>query len=416
MHAQAFRSFLDLRPKRSSKLGIIAACTVLVAIVPLVFVLGEASALSAERWASLWTTRLPELISNTLLLSLLVAIGCSVLGIGAAWLVARRDFAGRKAAEWLLLLPLTIPTYVFAHIYTELFDTDGWLGIAWKILFAESIAIPDLYNIWGTTFILSLAGFSYMYLLVRGALSHSTRSLEEAGRLQGLGPLRIFFQINLPLLRPAIAAGLALIILHVLSDFGAVSMLRFQTFTLSIYTQMSGRMDYQAAAALALMLVFLSLTFLVMERFFRNRQRYYSGSQSRVAQRKKASTRETLLIWSWLGPITLFSFVLPVLWMVSWTVEAIAHGNVDERFVEYALNTGLIAFTAASVALVVAFPIAFYHTRQQSFLSQSFVNLSSVGFVLPGPVIALGVLTFIIATMPVAYGTLLALIVAVVIR
>ena len=401
---------------RFGNLGFVAGLTVLCAIIPLIYVIGEASSLSSERWLSLWGTRLPQLLGNTLTLAFLVSIASLILGLSSAWLVVRREFPGRKIAEWLLLLPLTIPTYVFAHIYTNLWESDGWLGQIWVAIMPADLPLPDLYNVFGVTIILSLAGFSYIYLLVRGALSQSTRNLEEAARIQGYRSVRIFFKVNLPMLRPALAAGLALIILHTLSDFGAVSMLRYQTFTLSIYTQMSGRMDHQAAAGLSLVLVFLSLTFLVLERFFRQRQRYYSGAQSRRVRRKPASSREKFFIWAWLGSLTFFSFILPVFWMLTWTIDAIFSGTINVDFWRYTINTGIIAFTAATIALILAFPIAFFHVRKHSVMSQAFINLSSVGFVLPGPVIALGVMAFILAQLPLLYGSLFALIIAIVIR
>ena len=383
--------------KRFTPTGSLAAVIVLMACIPLVFVVYNSWLLNIEQWLGLWTSRLPLLLWNTLSLAVLVAIGCSVLGVSAAWWIARRDFPGRKLAIWLMVLPLAIPTYVFAHIYTTLLEEDGWLGAAWTSVFGDSIAIPDIYNILGVTAILSLAGFSYVFLLSHSALSGSTRTLEEAAQIQGASKRQIFWHINLPLLRPALAAGLAVVILHVLSDFGAVSMLRFQTFTLSIYLQMSGRFDYQAAAGLSFILVLLSLTFLVLERFFRNQQRYYSSRQSRQQCPKKATCLETTLIWSWLGLIALFSFVLPLAWMINWSLEAWFRDLVDAEFWGYALNSLTVAIAAASVAVLCGLPIALYNMRKPSRLSQSFLHLSSIGFVLPGPVIALGILSFILA-------------------
>ncbi|MDH5544583.1 MAG: iron ABC transporter permease [Gammaproteobacteria bacterium] len=396
------------------QLGIIAATIVVMAVVPLLFVIESSLELDSTQWARLWTNRLPELLGNTLGLATLVAIFSFVFGVSSAWLVARIDFTGRTLAQWLLLLPLTIPTYVFAHIYTSTTARDGFIGSTWTALFGSQA--PDIYNVYGAAFILSLAGFSYIYLLVRAALSHSTRTLEESARLQGAGRLEVFWRINLPLLRPAIAAGLAVIVLHVLSDFGAVSMLRFQTFTLAIYTQMSGRMDYQGAAGLSLVLIILSLTFLIGERIFRTRQRYYASRQSLEVTLKPATTGQTVMIWAWLGSICFFSFLLPLGWMLSWTWQSLLNESLGAEFWGYAINSGVISFTAATIALVAAFPIAFFHSRKHTRTSTAFMHLSSVGFALPGPVVALGVLSFILAQLPFLYGTLAALVLAMVIR
>lgn len=402
--------------KKFGPLASTALVIVLIAAIPLLFVLYNSAQLQSQQWASLWSNRLPGLLWNTFSLAVLVALGCFLLGVSSAWWIARRNFPGRNIAIWLMILPLTIPTYVFAHIYTSLLGEKGWLGSLWTGIFGDSISIPDIYNVFGATFVLSLAGFSYVFLLARSALSTSTRTLEEAARIQGASTAQVFFRVNLPLLRPAIAAGLALVVLHVLSDFGAVSMLQYQTFTLSIYLQMSGRFDYQAAAGLSMVLVFLSLTFLVIERFFRTRQRYYSTRQTRDHKPKTATTTETVFIWLWLGFITLFAFILPLTWMVAWSWDAWMQDLISEEFWGYAFNSLIIATLAASVAVVFAFPIAFYHTRHRSLLSNIYLQSSSIGFVLPGPVVALGIISFMLAALPWLYGGFIALLLALVIR
>lgn len=402
--------------RQLGSLGFFSVLVVSIAIIPLLFIIQNSLQLSAEKWLGLWSARLPELLWNTLSLATLVALGCLFLGVSSAWLITRRDFKGKKLATWLMVLPLAIPTYVFAHIYTVMLDSDGWLGQAWINVFGSQAAIPDLYNIGGVTLVLSLAGFSYVFLLVKGAMLHSNRTLEEAARIQGASPARVFWRINLPLLRPAIAASLALVVLHVLSDFGAVSMLRYQTFTLSIYMQMSGRFDYQAAAGLSLVLVLLSLTFLVVERFFRKRQRYYSSAQSSLIKPEKASAWQQVLIWSWLGLIAVFAFILPLAWMISWSWASWTEALIGAEFWGYVQNSMTVAFLAASLALVCAYPVAFYHSRKRSVLSNSLFNLSTVGFVIPGPVIALGVITFLTTQLPLLYGGLIALLFALIVR
>lgn len=400
--------------QRFNRLGFLAGVVVLVAAIPLLFVISNALQLSTERWLSLWTGRLPSLLWNTLVLAIAVAFGCFLIGVSCAWLIARRDFAGRRVALWLLVLPLTIPTYVFAYIYSSLLSRDGWIGALWFRVFSRDV--PDLYNLWGVSLILSLAGFSYVFLLVRGALNQSSRRLDEAARIHGANPVEVFTRVQLPMLRPAIAAGLAVVVLHVLSDFGAVSMLRYQTFTLSIYTQMNGRFDYQAAAALSLVLVSLSVTFLVVERFFRSRQRYYlSGRTGRFVPRR-ASRPEQIAIWTWLGIVVFFSFALPVTWMVVWSWDAWISDHIGPAFWRYTINSGLVSFSAATIAVVLAFPVGLFHSRMRSWFSQGLLHVSNVGFALPGPVVALGVTVFVLSQLPALYGGFAVLVMAVVVR
>lgn len=396
--------------------SVLSTSVVLLASVPLIYVIINSGQLSFGQWASLWTARLPELLLNTLSLAILVAIGSFALGVSSAWLITRREFVGRRAAIWLMILPLTIPTYVFAHIYTTLTERDGWLGMLWSAIFGPDVPNPELYNVFGAAFVLSIAGFSYVFLLVSDALTRSRIDIEEAAQLHGLTPRQVFRKISLPMLRPAIAAGLALVVLHVLSDFGAVSMLRYQTFTLSIYLQMSGRFDLQAAAGLSLVLVFLSLTFLILERFFRDRQRYYSAAQAQRHKRRSASKTEQVLIWSWLGLITTFAFALPVAWMLVWSWEAWQESLISEEFWGYVQNSLLISVAAATLATVAAFPVALFHARMRNRISQSYLHLASIGFVLPGPVIALGILSFVLSMLPWIYGTIFVLVLAMLIR
>lgn len=401
---------------RLNGLGMLSGIVALVAAIPLLYVLNDSFSLPTERWLSLWHNRLPDLLWNTLSLAILVAGISAILGISAAWLIARRQFPGRTAAIWLMILPLTIPTYVFAYIYSSLLAHNGWLGQLWTLLFSPTLALPDLYSTGGVALILAMAGFPYLFLLVYSALIHTNPHLEEAARIHGANSAEIFWTITRPLLRPAIAAGLALVTLHVLSDFGAVSMLRYQTFTWSIYLQMSGRFDFQAAAALSLILVLLALTFLILERFFRSRQRYYSSTQAGKLQRRQASSKELILIWGWLGIIALFAFILPAAWMLTWTLSAWLDNTLGATFWGYALNSVAIALIGATIAIIVALPVGLFNHRQRSLLSMTLLQSSSIGFVLPGPVIALGVLTFLLAQLPLLYGGMTALVIAMVIR
>ncbi|NOX43352.1 MAG: iron ABC transporter permease [Gammaproteobacteria bacterium] len=406
------------KENKFASLNTLSGAVVAFSVIPLIFVMYNSLLLSSDKWLAFWHSRIPELLWNTLSLATVVAIGSLILAIPAAWFIARRDFPGRRIATWLMVLPLAVPTYVFAHIYTELLEDEGWLGRFWLTLFGENATIPEPYGFIGAACVLSMASFSYVFLLVRSSLSRSSQTLEEAARIQGAAPLEVFRRITLPLLRPAIAAGLAVVVLHVLSDFGAVSMLRFQTFTLSIYLQMNGRFDYQGAAGLSFILVILSLTFLVLERFFRKRQRYYASSQSRVIRIKPATFKEILIIWSWIGTIAIFTFLLPLAWMLAWSWEAWIDNLIGSEFLGYTSNSITVAFIAGSVAVIVALPVALFHTRMRSTLSNVYIQLSSVGFVLPGPVVALGILTFVLAFVPdlFATGGIIILVMALVIR
>lgn len=382
--------------RRALALPSLAFAVVALAAVPLAFVIHQGAGLSWPQWHALWSARIPALLGNTLLLAALVGAGSLVLGASTAWLVARREFPGRTVAVWLMVLPLAVPTYVFAHIYSTL--------------------LPGFHGLWAAAAVLTLAGFPYVFLLTRVALAAQGGHFDDVARVAGYPAWQRMLRVNLPLLRPALAAGLAIVVLHVLSDFGAVSMLRVQTFTLAIYLQMSGRFDFQGAAGLSLVLVALSLTFLVAERFFRSRQRYFDRNGGDGARLRRAHGFELVLVWAWLGSVAALAFGIPFAWMAGWTADAVAGGGVPADLWEYARNSFVAAALAALVALVVALPIALFHARRRSVASNAALQLASVGFVLPGPVIALGVLVAVLAFAGPLYGTLFALVAALAIR
>lgn len=383
--------------RRLLALPSLAVLVVATAVVPLAFLGWQSAQLTWPQWQGLWSARIPQLLWNTLTLAALVSVGTVVLGVSTAWLVVRREFPGRRLAIWLMVLPLAVPTYVFAHIYATL--------------------SPAFYGLGGAAVVLTLASFSYVFLLVRASLALQSRSLGEAARIAGLAGWERLLFVGLPLLRPALAAGVAIVVLHVLSDFGAVAMLRVQTFTLAIYNQMSGRFDYQGAAGLSMVLVALSLTFLVLERFFRRQQRYFARNDSGATPRvQRATGWELVLVWGWLGVVAAAALGVPLVWMVHWTVDAIGNGAIGADFWRYTRNSFVAAALAATLALLAALPVALYHNKRRSLASGVALQATSVGFVLPGPVIALGVMLAVLTLAGPIYGTLFALVIALAVR
>ena len=389
---------------------------VVVAIVlsPLIVIFYESGNLSYDRWATLWSASIPELLWKTVKLALLVAFFTVIMGVSVAWLVTRRRFKGRTLVIWLMVMPLAIPTYVYADIYMQLFSDKGWLGwfatfwndtvltssliqglsSIWSWLTGDSATLYEFTSLLSVAFVLSFASFSYVFLLVRTSLGKSTQSLEEAARIQGANAQRVFWKINFPLMRPAIAASMAIVILHTISDFGAVSKLQYSTFTQAIYTQyMRNSSDLGMPAALSMVLVVMAMTFLIVERFFRSRQQYYS-SDKEIEQKdlKPLHGIEKIIVWGWIGLIGLFAVGLPVGWILVQSFKALIHGQIGWVLWNNTVSSFAVAAAAATLALIAAFPIAYFHSRRKTFLSATCMHASNVGFVLPGPIIALGAL------------------------
>ncbi len=393
--------------------AVFALLVVLFVVTPLLLILFNSGQLSAAKWTNLWTSKAPELLWRTIKLATLVALLTTVLGVSTAWLLTRYRFFASKVLVWSLVLPLAIPTYVYADIYTRLFSDRGWfswLAQYWQRHVIESSLLQGLQSLWtrltgddttlsefsdllSVSLVLALASFPYVFLLVRAALNKSTKSLEEAARLQGADARSVFWRVNVPLLRPAIAAGLAIVVLHTISDFGAVSILQYHTFTSAIYLQyMRDSFDLALPAALSLILVVMALSFLVIERFFRSRQRYFVSDRAlEPEQIKRLRGYPLFFAWCWIGLIALFAVVAPVALILVESFQAWYHGDVGLIFWRYVFNSFFIAVIVATVALIAAFPVAYYHTRRNSLYSAALMHMSNVGFILPGPVVAIGV-------------------------
>ena len=264
-----------VKPALPDSLSLIALTVAGLLCLPLGYVTYMALTANAALWSRLWSTRIPELLFNTTALALSVAGGTFILGVSLAWLVARREFPGRRLWEWALVLPLAVPTYVLAYIYSHLLGAGGPVESAWQLLAGPEGRIPSPHSYAGATLVMTLDTFPFVYLLARAAFLNLNVSYEEVARACGVSRAGTLLRVTLPLMRPAIVAGLSLVVLYVVSDFGAVSLLRYQTLTYAVYQQITGRYDPTAASILSLLLVIVALVFLVAERWFRQRSRFF---------------------------------------------------------------------------------------------------------------------------------------------
>ena len=384
-----------------------------VIVLPLFYVTGTALLADSAVWSRLWTTRVPELFLNTISLAGTVAIGTLVLGISLAWLLTQYRFGGSRIWEWVIILPLAIPSYVLAYIYSYLLGLGGPLDVAWQWLAGDESHIFSPFTFTGAALVMTLNTFPFVYLLARSAFLSFNISYEEVARATGATRLTTFFRVFLPLIRPSVVAGLLLAILYVISDFGAVSLLRYQTFTYAIYQQMTGRFDYVAASCLSLLLVLFAFLFVVGERWFRRTSRFYqtSGTFRRVKPRE-CTALETGFITLYLVLVVGLAFGLPVILLVQWTLSAFAEGELSFRFVGFMWNSLLLSGSTATLALIVGTPLAYLACRKPTRLNILCLQGAYSGYVLPGPVAALALLVLISQMIPALYGTTVILVLA----
>ena len=406
-----------LRSQLTSPLQLATLASAALILLPLTYVTSQALSADPAIWSRLWTTRIPELLTNTIRLAASVACLTLLLGVSTAWLITRMQFPGRRLWEGALILPLAMPTYVLAYIYSYLLGFGGPVEHVWQLVAGPQARIFSPHSYWGATLVMTLDTFPFVYLLSRSALLNLNVSFEEVARASGISRMKTLWLVTLPLMRPSIAAGLALVILYVVSDFGAVSLLRYQTLTYAVFQQMTGRSDNTAASILSLLLVGLALLFLVTERWFRHRSRFYQTSgRYRRPERHRFGWLGTLLVTGYLALVVGASFGLPAYLLVVWSLSPEAQATIDSRFFGFLWNSGFLAACAATGGVLIGLPLAYMASRRPTWLNLGCLQAAYAGYVLPGPVAALAVLVLCLNLTPFLYGSVLVLIVAYVIH
>jgi iron(III) transport system permease protein len=408
---------ITIRQQLSSPLQLVALASAGLILLPLGYVTAQALSADPAVWGRLWATRIPELLFNTVGLAASVAVITLVLGVSTAWVVTRTDFPGRRLWEGALVLPLAMPTYVLAYVYSYLLGFGGPIEHLWQFVAGPQARLFSPHSYLGATIVMALDTFPFVYLLTRSALLNLNVSFEEVSRASGVSRFWTLWRVTLPLMRPSIVAGLALVILYVVSDFGAVSLLRYQTLTYAVFQQMTGRSDNSAASILSLFLVSLALLFLVTERWFRHRSRFYQTSgRYRSPQRHRCSWLGSALATGYLGLILGAAFAVPAYLLVDWSLSMEAQATLDSRFMGFVSNSALLAACAASGGVLIGLPLAYLASRRPNWLNLGCLQAAYAGYVLPGPVAALAVLVLFTKLVPILYGSVLVLILAYVIH
>jgi iron(III) transport system permease protein len=373
---------------------VVGAIALLVA-APILVVLSSVAAPAGPVWAHLAATLLPEYIRNSLVLMLGVGAGTLLIGVSTAWLVTMCRFPGRAVFEWALLLPLAIPAYILAYAYTDFLQFAGPLQGALRSLTGWGPGdywFPNIRSLGGAVLMLTLALYPYVFLLARAAFMEQSVSTLEASRSLGRGVWQSFFVVSLPLARPAIAAGVTLALMETLSDFGTVKFFGVVTFTTGIYRTWFGLGERVAAAQLAAFLLLFILVLIVLERTLGRRPRSQASS-SRYRTLPGYSLRgpgAALAVAVCLLPI-LLGFLLPAGILLELTL-----GNSSRALgpdvILYGRNTLSLATITALLSLLVALALAYGKRMRPNAATRGSARLASIGYAVPGSVIAVGVL------------------------
>lgn len=384
----------------------VAGLLVLVPIgVPVASMLARVLGASDSAWDVLFDARTAELVLRSALLTLLVTTAATVIGIAAAWIIVRTDLAAPRLWGVLMLLPLVIPSYVFALSFLA---ATGPRGLVADL---TGIAVPFLDGLPGAWLALSLSTFPYVYLVTAAALQRLDPALEEAARGLGASTWRVFRTVTLPLLRPAVGAGALLAALYTLSDFGAVSLMRFDAFTRVIYAQYAGRLDRTPAAVLSIALIVIALGIVWAEQRTRGRASHYSHRPTRRPARHRLKGRRRAVAVLFLGTIAALGVIVPVTVLVAWVVRGIDAG--EQIAVPWNAIAGSVvgSVLAAVLAMAAALPVVVLAVRYRSRKTEALERSVYVMFSLPHITVALAVLIFAVRYLGPLYQSLALLVV-----
>jgi len=362
--------------------------------LPLVYLFIRTLGAGDEAWDLLFRMRTLQILGRTALLVFAVTAASIALALTLAWLTTRTDLPLCGFWTIIMSLPLVIPSYVGALLVIIALGPHGMLQGALENLFGVD-RLPDLYGFPGALLILTLLSYPYVMLPMRAALSQMDPSLEEASRSLGMSRWATFRRVTLPLLRPAIASGGLLVALYTLSDFGAVSLMRYQTFTWAIYLQYESAFDRTLAAALSSVLVIVAIAILLLESRTRGKSRYYKSSAG--AARK--STPVPLGSWKWpalafCAIVLALTLALPLSILTYWAVRGIATDQSFPNLWGATANSLKVSALAALVVVLASLPVAFLSVRFPNRLSSLLERATYIGFGLPGIVIALSLVFF----------------------
>ena len=364
--------------------------------LPVLVVLGSVFAPSEGVFSHLASTVLSQYITHSLILMVGVGVGVLILGISTAWLVTMCRFPSSRLFEWALLLPLAAPAYLLAYTYTDWLDYYGpvqfWLRSQFGWQSVNDYWFPDVRSLGGAIVMFSLTLYPYVYMLARVAFLEQSVCTLEASRSLGCGPWRSFFSVALPLARPAIMAGLSLALMETLSDFGTVDYFGVSTYTTGIYRTWFGMGAQVAAAQLSAMLMVFILLLIVLERWSRRQAKYYQTKNS--VQRPQPYPLKGLRALGAVAvcslPITL-GLLLPGGLLAHMTLTHLEE-TLNNRFLELAQNSLILASLTAGIGVIVALVLSYGERLSKQRAVSLGVRLASMGYAVPGAVIAVGIL------------------------
>ncbi len=386
-----------LLPSRAEHSWFISALIVAsIVVLPIASVIYLAAFPDDNIWPHLISTVLPVYIENTLILMAGVGILSVLIGIGSAWLISHYDFPGKRFFNWALLLPFAMPAYVIAYVYTDFLEYAGPLQSALRELFgwqsSRDYYFPEVRSMGGAILLMSLTLYPYIYMLARAAFMQQSVSLYYAARSLGSSPLVFFFRVSLPIARPAIVVGLSLVLMETLNDFGTVDYFAIQTLTAGLYDTWLNMSNIGGAAQIATVMMLAVTLLIYLERSSRNQQQTFSAKSGTTGLPvNRLSGKHAYAATALAATPVIFGFIIPVLILGNYAIRYFEK-SWSTQFFSYAFNSFTLSFGAAIITLIIGCILAYTKRLNRRKTTNALTQISSLGYAVPGAVLAIGVI------------------------
>lgn len=387
-------SLIYRKRKRPEAWSVGAVVIAALVLLPIVAVGIMALMPTTSDWGHLWSTTMPRYLVNSLTLMISVGIVAGAIGTGTAWLVAMRDFPGRKLLQFALLMPMAIPSYIAAYALVDFLEYAGPVQTALRSIFgwqtARDYMFPEIRSMWAAVLVMSLSLYPYVFLFARDAFEGQGMNQVDVSRSLGCSPAGSFWRISFPLARPAIAAGVAIVMMEVLNDFGTVEFFAIQTLTTGVFTLWLEASDRAGAAEIACLMLSIVLILVLVERISRRKRRFHGLSRSqRPVERIRITGIGAVFAALACALPVLLGFILPV-----WIIASVAdlEGWSSGALWRAAGHTIFLGGTAA----VIAVTAAIFLTQAVRYSAKPWVArlvpVTTIGYAAPGAVLAIGIL------------------------
>ena len=383
----------DMFARHISRWSVIQTLMCLLLISPMVAIIVVAFQPAPSLLGHLIETVLGRYLLNTLALMIGVSLLAGFFGVSAAWVVSRYDFAGRRLFDWLLVLPAAIPAYIIAYAYTDFLEFAGPLQTGLRSLLGVTSARDywffEIRSLGGAIVMMAAVLYPYVYIMARTAFRQTSRTLFEAAMVSGRD---LFYQVGLPLARPAIIAGLALVLMEVISDFGTVEYFAVDTLTLGIFNVWLGMNNMPAAAQLSLFALIVILVLLGTELYARSRRSFQNLSNTkRGVPRIALPPSKRLMAYLICGGPVAIGFVIPVVILISFLTNGVSEAAASQFFTLLGNNLKVSALAAGGI-LSAALVIGLLSHYRLGKGARILALIAATGYAFPGTILAIGVL------------------------